>query len=267
MSKTYNDLVEETKEMDVEEARAYLCNFFRDGNEDSYIIDEDADADGREAILALFENGKTYMDKINDSLKYNEYCKEAILLEKRGYEDPIVEAEFNANIIETNDYDSFSPYKKKCFHSFLKLYSDFLFDVGNITKSIKIFRMYFDLSNDYSKENMRDISFKYAIVEDDKGFYQFFLDHEFKYPEPYLLLISVLLKHEEYDKAKEVLNEMVDEIKYADYIYRMWELADNQTDEACIFKEAVDFCFDEMTTYPCYFSFCKENIDKNKLQS
>lgn len=261
MTKNYLDLKEETKDMNIDEARDYFKDFFRVENIGNYEIDALANEDEKEAVYTLFESEKNMFDQIDDAQKFNLYCREAILMLEKCFENPFIETEFADYYTKLDEYDSLSPYKKICYEEYLMKYVDFSESIGNITKAIKVFKSYLDLTGDYSHENIRHISFLYNIVEDNEGFYNFYLEHDFCYAEGFIMLIVVLLKHEDYKRAKEVLNDMIEVIEYSDYIDHIWDLPSNDP-KANEFNEAIDLCFDEMMAIPHFFSWTKENKEE-----
>lgn len=259
---SFEQLQYETGKKENEELEEYLVNFFEVNNFDKYFISELANEEERKDIRAMFEDNEEILERAEIIQERNKLCLEAFYVCFCLEEETTLNSMFNEIYTITNKYKSLSPYEKICLINILELYITFLLDIGNITRGIKVANKICELENRYSDLNIVRLSYMYSLIEDAKGFFDLYTKTSFDEIPPYLLLIVTLLKHDEESKAKEVLNELIDKFKYADFIDHVWELDDNHEIEAEEFKNAMEMCFNELCSIPNFFSWCSENKEK-----
>ena len=154
---------------------------------------------------------------------------------------------------ENNNYADLSVYHKYCYLRILDLYVDFLLDIYNITRAIKVQRLLVAFNNNMYQKDITRLAFMYSVLENWKDLYQLYLNNDFDAYE-YLLLLVVLLKHEEEYKAREVLIEMFDKIEYSTYLSHLWDL-DLNDEKQKAFYDVVEDCYSDISSIPDFFSF------------
>ena len=242
-----------------DELEEYLESFFVPYNLEQYIISEKANDDERRAIEDMFDDSEVLYDRAQSVVKENPLCLEAFYVCSCLLDDSTLNVMFNEVLDMAENYENLSPYGKDCLVAILKLYASFLLDISNVTSSIRIIKKVCELEGKYSDNNIVKLSYMYSLIEDDKEFYDLFLKTSFNDIHPYILLLIVLLKHQEEEKAREVLSELIDKFKYADYIDHVWDLEKVDNFEANEFKDAMEICFEDMCAIPNFFSWCKDN--------
>lgn len=254
---SFKNLTDDIKKND--KAEEYLLNFFCKENYKEYYIDPNIDKNQNKAIKIMFESKKDLKNRINDAFNYDPFCIEAFFSYMFLSEDIYVQLRFNAYYNEIDSFPEFDNYQKKCYLTILRLYVDFLLDINNVTKAIKIQK----LINQFSEINSQDVSklaYMYCSIENDADFYRLYLDNKFELSD-YLLLLVTLLKHEEEVKAREVLMDMFDNIAYGTYLDHVWDLNENDPEQKQFMTE-VDECYDEIMSIPTFFSWVNKTREK-----
>lgn len=261
--KAYNffDLMNEFNTSE-EDAEKLISDFFRYENLEDYFIPEDTNAQEREAINIMFDDSKDIYDRIDEARKLDEFCLEAFYVELNLRKDLSPYTLFMSYYQKINQFNSLTSGAKGNFLIILDLFIEYLIDIHNISKAIVIQKELLEITNNNKKRNITRLSYLYFLLEKHEEFYEFYENNEFDEAIPYLLLINTLLKNDEFEKAKIVLNDMVAFIPFSKYIYRLWELDDKTEADALDFKEAVESCYEELFSYPNFFSWCKENIEE-----
>ena len=239
-----------------DDPQSYFLSFFDRQNLKDYVIDEEADKDARKAITVLFTSKKELRERCELSFSYDPLCVEAFFIYFILNEDIFVYKRFESYYEHVNEYGDLSSYRKNCYLRILNFYVEFLLDISNISKAIKVEKMILRLKNEYTRSDINTLSFMYSVIEEDKDFYRLYLDYEFDAYD-YILLIVTLLKHDERLKAIEVSKEMLEKIPYASYLDHMWDLDENDPEEKK-FAEMVEELYESISAVPDFFSFMNE---------
>ena len=231
----------------------YFVEFFSRGNYKQYGVDGDPDKDERKAIRVMFESRKKLRDRIEESFSYDPFCLEAFFAYYIISEDIYVDYRFKDYYNESGNFADFSAYQKKCYLKIMDFYVEFLLDIRNITTAIKVQRLIIRLTNDLSQKNINRLSYMYSSVEKADDFYRLYLEADFDSYD-YLMLLITLLKHDEESKAKEVLLDMFENVKYAEYMDHLWDL-DTKDPEQKEFYECIESCYSEISSVPDFFAW------------
>lgn len=238
----------------------YLLGFFTKENYRNYEVSELANDTEIKAIKTLFESKKPIDERIENVLRIDPFCIEAIFAYVMISENVFIEMRFRAYFDEAKDFGRFNEYQKRNYIELLNLYVDFLFDISNITRAIVVLRMIVRLTNEFSLKNTEKFAFAYFCLENADDFYRLYTETEFDLYD-YLLLIVTLLKHEEEMKAQEVLFDMYKNIEYGTYLDHVWDL--DETDEKQKeFSKTVEECFDDINSVPTFFSWVYKAREK-----
>ena len=249
----FKKLLLEVSNLNDKETDEYLLNFFTKNNFKNYEIDALADKTQVKAIKKLFDSKKQFLDRVEDSLQIDPFCKEAILIYLLLAEDVFISYRFNSYLELSSDYADFDEYEKKNYLQILDLYVDFLLDIHNITTAIRVQRLIIRLSSVTTRKEINRLSFMYSTIENHKDFYRLYLDNEFDTYD-FILLLITLLKNDEELKAREVLDDMFDKIEYSTYLDHLWDLDLNDTKQR-EFYETVEDCYIDISSIPDFFSW------------
>ena len=263
---SFDQLIYETQGLENEELEKYLVNFFTPNNYDDYLIDPACNEDEKMDIYDMFHNTEDILVRALMILDKSPLCLEANYVNYLLNEETMVDVWFNTLMHKSGEYNGFSEYGRYAYIRLLNIYAQFLMDIHNVTFAIKVIKRIIQLEGRCSDDNIAKLAYMYSILEKDDEFYELYLNEEFNEMAPYLLLIVVLLKHEEELKAREVLSDFIDRFKYGDYIDHIWELDSNESEEAIALRSAIDICFEEICSVPYFFSWCFDNKEK-KLRS
>lgn len=242
-----------------DELEDYLESFFEPLNFEQYIISDKANDEERKAIEAMFDDDEALYDRAQNIVSEYPLCLEAFYVCTCLLDETSQNLMFTDAYKLVDCYKELSPYEKDCLLSILRLYVTFLLNISNVTGGIRVMNKVCELEGKYSNDSIIKLSYMYAMIEDAKNFYDLFLKTSFNDVHPYILLLITLLKHEEEEKAREVLSELIDKFKYADYIDHVWDLEEVDNIEANEFKDAMEVCFEDMCAIPNFFSWCKDN--------
>ena len=248
----FDDLVnglEENKDS-VEE---YFISFFSRANYKQYEVEGDPDKDEAKAIRIMFESRKKLRDRIEEAFNYDPFCIEAFFTYYIISEDIYVNYRFKEYYNESNNYGDFSEYQKKCYLKIMDFYVEFLLDIRNFTTAIKVQRLIIRLTNDLTGKNVNRLSYIYSTIERADDFYRLYLEAEFDAYD-YLMLLITLLKHDEDKKAREVLMDMYENVKYAEYIDHLWDLDMNDPEQK-EFYTLIESCYSEISSVPDFFAW------------
>ena len=238
----------------------YLLNFFNKKNFKDYYISPNANNKQIKGIKILFESNKSLLERVEDSLEINPFCVEAIFIYLMLSEDVYVQYRFDAYYEEASLYGGFDEYQKENYIKILDLYVDFLLDICNVTKAIIIQKLIVKFTNTYTKSSISKLAYSYYSIEDEKEFYNLYLNAEFDAYE-YILLLVTLLKHDEKLKAQEVLLDMFKNIEYGTYLDHVWDL-DEADEKQKEFSKTVEECFDDINSVPTFFSWVYKAREK-----
>ena len=248
----FEQMVKEFDEVRVD-PESYFRNFFDKGKLKNYSIDAEADKNAIKAIKTMFGSSKNLLERCEKALTYDPLCREAFFVYYLLSEDIYVNYRFEAYYDQLNAYGDLSAYQKKCYLIILSFYVDFLMDIGNYTRGIRVQRQIMRLTSCLSHKEINCLSFMYSQIEEADDFYRLFLDRTFDAYD-YLLLIVTLLKHEDMLRAKEVTKDMLKNIEYASYLDHLWDLDDHDEKQRA-FYEVVDDLYDSIRAIPDFFTF------------
>jgi len=212
------------------EPKEYLEEFFVRQNFRTYLCPEDLDKEEYKAVKTMFESRKELYKRARDVLDVDPFCLEAFFTYFLLTEDIYVYHSFREYFAHAEEYAELTPSQKRRYLRILDFFVEFLLDIRNITEAIKIQRMIMRLGNDESPYMVNRLSYMYMMTENDEEFYRHYLSYDFDEYD-YLLLLVTLLKHEDEFRAREVLNDMLGKIEYADYLDHLWDLDLNDPEQ------------------------------------
>lgn len=256
---SFDQLVYEIELTEPEAVLKYLENFFVFDNYAQYLIDEKSDSNDKESILKMFQDKEPILQRANTVLNNNNFCIEAFFVCYCLSEETSLNVFMNNMYHKQNEYKLFSEYQKNNYLRILSFYVQFLINIHNITFAIKVLKTIIKLEENYSDIYVSRLAYLYCLIENKDDFYDLYLNVGFRQITPYILLMIVLLKHEEELKAKEVFSELLSKFEYAEYIDHIWDLDDVDDEEAIEFKNIMELCFEEICAIPYFFSWCSDN--------
>ena len=259
---SFDQLVSDSEFIEDDKIKDFLEDFFVKENLDQYFIDNCVDSKHLKSIQKMFISNEDILLRAKNVLKQDEYCLEAFYIFYRLADETVLNFTMNNIYHKKNQYEMLSKYEKYSVINILNFYVQFLLDIHNLTFAIKVLKTIIKLENNYSTTNISKLSYLYCLLENKKDFYDLYINEYFSEPIPYILLMVVLLKHEEELKAKEVYLDMLKKFKYATYIDHIWDLEEINEEESIEFKNAVDICFEEICAIPYFFSWCQENKEE-----
>lgn len=254
--KNFEELLEnDCSRNDQEKVDEYLLKTFTKENFEEYYIDPDANKDEEKAIRIMFESKKDLKKRVEEAFKNDPFCLEAFFAYYMKSDDTFLYLRFETYYSEANNFADLDKYEQKCFIRIMEFYVDFLFEIGNLTKAIKVQKLLIKLTNNPNRylEQLVDL---YFIIEDVDEMYRLYCENDFSVRE-YILLLVTELKHEDEMKAQEVLKDMLSTYKLADYLDHIWDLKDEVKEEK-EFYDIIDMCFEDMITIPDFFSWVAE---------
>ncbi len=244
-----------------EDIRAYLEGFFAPGKFSQYLIDERCDDKDYKSIEMMFQEGDV-LEKASSILNKNPFCLEAFYVFYKLEEDLPLYYYFESIAKRDDEYENFSDYHKFVYESIITCFINFLSDIGNISSAINNLKIMMSKSDALYNNNLFRLCYLYAMVENLDDYYDLYLSTGFKDAVSYILLIVVCLKHNDTLKAKEVYLEFLNTYKYGEYIDHIWDLEDNNEDEALEIKLALRVCHDDLLAVPYFYSWCLDNKEK-----
>ena len=262
----FDQLVFETEQLRGSDLEKYLAGFFTSVNYEDYQIDELCNENEKMDIYDMFHSGEDILVRALMILDKDPLCLEANYVNYLLNDEMMVDVWFNGLLNRSNEYHGFTDYGKVAYRKLLNVYSQFLLDIHNVTFAIKVMKVIKSLEGHYHKEDIGRLSYMYSLIEDDDDFYDLYLNEDFEEMIPYILLMVVLLKHEEDLKAREVFSDFLSQYEKGEYIDHIWELDGDVSDEATELRNAVDICFEEICSVPYFFSWCSDNKER-KLRS
>ena len=256
---SFNDIADGIKDFEGT-TEEYFRKTFTPENYRQYAVDYELTSLQKKAIKTMFESKKDLDKRIDQALKSDPFCLEAFFAYFVLSDDVFVNYRFETYYAQSENYADFDVYEKYCYITIMDFYVEFLLDIKNITRAIKVQRMIIRLTNDHSKTAIDRLAFMYNIIEDSDEFYRLYLDNEFDEYD-YLLLMVTLLKNDEQIKAREVLDDMFRNIEYSDYMDHLWDL-DLDDPKQKEFYDVIEDCFQDISAIPDFFTwvnFAKEN--------
>lgn len=257
----FNDIKTGLKDSEVTLDDYFLKIFTKQKYKD-YHVDFNLDKYQEKAIKTMFESKKSLDKRVDAAFKLDPFCLEAFFVFFMSNEDVFVNYRFESYFDQADNYADFDNYEKYCFINIMNFYVDFLLDIRNISRAIKVQRLIMRLTNDTTPLAINRLSFMYATKEDADEFYRLYLHNEFDTYD-YLLLIIALLKNDDEIRAKQVLNDMVNNIEYAKYLDHLWDLnLDDPKQKE--FYDVVDDCFQDIMAIPDFFTWVNLNKENKK---
>ena len=260
----FDELVEEVSAlMDIKEIEEHFDNFFIAANFPYYEIDGDANEEEKKAIFRMFNDDDTILNRALDVLDDYPLCVEANYVCLRLNDETRQDSRFNALYSKNYEYEDYTSYSKKAYIMVLRMYATFLTGIQNFTKAIKIYNKILSLKKERDDEIIYRLGCLYGLTENAQAFYDLYQKEDFNKIEDYLLLLVVLLKHEDELKAQEVFADFLHKYKYVDYIDHIWDLEGNDDPEAVVFQDCVEACFTDLLSIPYFFSWCANNKERS----
>lgn len=233
----------------------YLKKFFSKSNFKNYECFESATEEDVKSIRILFESNKPFTERISKVLKVNPFCIEALFLYVVSYPPVFIDQKLEAYYDSADKFAKFTEYQKDNYFEILNLYSEFLQNINNITKSILVDKLIVKFYG-YADKLVDRLAYDYFTLEDEENFYRLYADTDLS-TYAYLLLINTLLKHNDKLRAKEVLFDFFDNVEYATYLDHVWDLKEDDVDQK-EFAEIVNDCNEDLMSVPTFYSFVYE---------
>lgn len=259
---SFKDFIYEADFVEPAKIEEYLIDFFVPNNYHNYLIPKEANEEEINSVYEMFHGEEDILLRASRVLENDPLCLEANYVNFRLNEETLVDVWFNNLFLKESEFNSFTPYGKIEYLGILEIYAKFLTDIHNITFAIKAIKKIVSLEGHYTDATIGRLAYLYSLIENKDGFYDLYINEEFNEIAPYLLLIIVLLKHEDEIKAKEVLSSFLSKFEYADYIDHIWDIENIENKEALELKDAIETCFEELMSVPYFFSWCAENKEK-----
>lgn len=241
----------------------YLNDFFLPEKRGQYLNDERFDDEDFLALEIMFEK-EDVLVKAYKAFKRNPFCMEAFIVIYELEEDIKLYSLFKEFNKENIFFANLSPYHKHVYCLIETYYADFLINIRNLTSAKNIILNLMSKDNEDYDAHIYRLSYIYSCLEDLNSFYELYLNNDFNDLLSYLLLLVVCLKHNDNQKAKEVYDEFLSKFKYADYIDHIWDLDEENDDDAMELKMTLNACYNEISSIPYFFSWCNENKEKLK---
>lgn len=237
--------------MEAEECEEYLEKFFTKENYKNYEADPYLDKDEKYALKVLFTSKDDVIVRIEDALDIDAFCKEAFYAYMSVTDDMFLSHRFETYYKQVGNITDMTPHQRGIFVMILDFYAQFLTDIGNITKAIKVWNTRYKLTKDSGVVD--ELCELYFQIENADDFYRLYLYEDFDLKQ-YLLLIVTLLKHEDQNRAMEVVNDMSENIAYTEYLDRLFDLDLNDPYQKYVY-DTVEAMYDEISSVPELFSF------------
>ena len=249
----------ELSRLEKDEVIPFLESFFTPENVPDYFIPDYASEAEKEAVLLFFESEKPLEERVIEARNLDPMSIEAFFVDLSLHEEVLSYSIFKEYYDKLDDYETYTVYAKENLCIIVDLFVEYLLDIHYIKGAIRVQERLNTIPR-YTR-NISRLSYLYYLIENGESYYDLYLKEDFEDPASYLLLINTLLKCGDQDKAREVLNDMFSAVPYSDYIDKIWEL-DSSIEEARIFADAVDRCFDELCSVPYFFTWCSQNREE-----
>lgn len=256
-----NSLLNNVYSKNKQDADKYLQSFFVPKNYLKYEIDKELKRNEKIAIRYLFTSKEEYGKRIETVLKKDPLCFEAIIAYENHFEDIFVYKKFNSYYDIAKNFGQFSKRQRINYINILDIYVEFLLDINNISKAIKVQRIIVKLKKDITTKEIDRLAYMYYVKEDYEEFYKLFCESEKWNVSQYIMLMITLLKNDENYKAKEVLLDMQKNIEVSKYIDHIWDIDDKDPEQAAFYQE-IDRCYEQINSVPDFFTWCYENSRK-----
>lgn len=232
----------------------YFLDFFTKDNLKNYEINSELSPYEVKAVKHLFKSKKDLRDRIDEALEMDALCMEALFAYMMLTEDLFLSYRFEHYYKEVvPQYYELTKRQKNDFIVFMEYYLDFLIDISNITKAIKVLKTIIKITNDHSEKYISKLAKLYHYNEDVEGLYRLYQYNEFTFKD-YLLLLLTLLKHEDENRAKDILSDMFEKIEYSEYIDHIWEIDEDDPKQKQIATQ-IEELYDDLLAVPDFFSW------------
>lgn len=236
----------------------YFENFFDIDNLAQYTFDDLSNKKEKESAKKMFGEGDIF-NRAKDILDEDPYCLEAFFVFYRMSDDYNLYLYFDKMFSNLNKYNKLSKYKKFAYKQIMDNFVAFLTEINSPTQAISVQMRLIDKLQICGQAEIIRLSFLFAMKEDFEDLYDLYLKVGFFDESSYICLITTALKNNEEIKAIEVLNDFLEEYKYADYIDHPWDLEKIEDNEAIRMNEAMNACFEFVRSIPYFMPWCKEN--------
>ena len=259
---SFDQFIYEGEALKEEEIEDYINDFFNSANRDEYLVDARAKGEEIVAIDMMFEDGDDILERADKVLEKYPLCLEAAYVYYKLADEIYLNQYLNRTKTYVSSYNELSIYNKYCFVTIMHWYVDFLCNIHNITLAIRTLKAVMELDRRLHDADISRLAYLYSLIEEKDEFYNLYLEEEFKSSLPYILLIIVLLKHEDYLKAKEVLKDLISFNSYAEYIDHIWDIDDEDNEKALEFKSSLNVLAVEIDAIPYFYTWCSNNKEK-----
>ncbi|MDO4499795.1 MAG: hypothetical protein Q4B60_00830 [Erysipelotrichaceae bacterium] len=259
---SFEQILYEAEPLEGEDLFDYLNNVFVAENFDDYLIDKRADSDEIESIRMMFDDNCSLKERANMILRDDPYCIEAFFVAYSINEPLVVHSILSSLENYSFMFEELTVYKKEVYKSELNIYIQYLTEVHNLKKAIRIVKLLVELEAVYSVLNVNRLIYLYCLLEDLDSMYQLYEDVGFSDAISYLLMMITAIKLERYEVAKEVYNELLSKYEYAKYLDRPKALLNIDDEEARYFYNAIEMASEEMLAVPNFFLWCANNRER-----
>lgn len=256
----FSDIVAGIKQTTLE-PKEYFNQSFSSKNYKNYHVDFELEANQKKAIKIMFTSKKDIQNRVDAALNADPFCLEAFFVYFILNEDVFVNYRFETYFNQAVNYADLDDYEQYCFLTIMDFYVEFLMEIHNIKKAIKVQKTMNKLSNPVDESIIHRMSLLYSLIEDSESFYRLYLDYEFTYYD-YILLLVTLLKNDEHMLAKQVLDDMVKNTEYASFLDHLWDL-DMEDPKQKDFYNLIEECYPDIMSVPNFFSWV--NLNKESL--
>lgn len=260
---TYNDILDEISEMNIDERKAFFESFFVRDNLSNYYLDDVLSENERGAVELLFEGQGSLSERVMEALNKDGNCREAFLVSDSILDDVITYDNFRKLSKRVGEFESLSPYSKASFLTALEMYSDFLTSIQNITGAIRQLKTMLSLCDNPGYHRYVKLAFLYGLLEDHESLYELCESIDCEDCFIYLVTIVTLLKHGD-DRAEDIFHDMLRQFPESSYIDHMWDLDMSKAENARL-ADNVDDCYDMICSLPDFFSWCNEHKSLERL--
>lgn len=233
--------------------------YFNNDNIELYLKKLDGYNDiQKKAIEIIFDNNRKedLLERCQLALDINEYCFEAYYISYYLYDS--LNFYYLTLPFQNSDIDCpCNDYELNDFLNIKLLISSFFIDIKNFTYS---------LNNLLNVEKYLDTSFTkskklliYSFLEDSDSMISIYERQPFDNPQDFIMLITCLLKKQNYSYAETVYKDMMNVVKYANLISNLQELSSIEDEDSKSLICAVDNCFEIIESVPFFFSWLAEH--------
>ena len=251
----YETLLRQTS-YGTEDPEAFLGSFFRRENLKEYAIEAGLDRGQLKAIRYMFESRKELLGRAEKALDIDPFCSEAFLVCFIMLPDVYLNDSFRFYFDLASSYGDMDRHEKLNYLRILDLYVDFLMDIGNISRAIKVQQMLIRLNKGGSTVQFDRLAMMYFLLEDESEFYRLYAGNDLS-GYSLLLLVLTLLKHDDTFRAKEVLKEFMAKEPCASYLDHLWDI-DHDDPAQKAFDDLLLSLSDQIDSIPDFLDWVRE---------